>query len=117
MQNHFFWKNQLIQKSTHQQLLLFIQTLVKNQYIHGNLNRNILITGYLLRVPLKRIQRCILETLYKVIQPPNKSRIVENNYDGLQPATAEYLLEMQCVSDLCETLVQVEIKQHRNFLI
>ncbi|CAF1072360.1 unnamed protein product [Adineta steineri] len=62
--------------------------------------------GYLLRIPIKRIQKCILETLYKSIQSSNKSPLPSNNYDGLKPATMDYLLSIQCNSDLCETLVK-----------
>ena len=65
------------------------------------------ILGYLLRVPIKRIQQCILETLHKSIQPSNKSPISANDYDGLKPAPLDYLLRIQCTSDLCETLVKV----------
>ncbi|CAF1002747.1 unnamed protein product [Rotaria sordida] len=62
--------------------------------------------GYLLRIPNKRIQQCILETLYKSIQSTNKSSIDENNYDNLRSTTINYLLRIQCNSDLCETLVK-----------
>ncbi|UJR26392.1 hypothetical protein I4U23_007724 [Adineta vaga] len=62
--------------------------------------------GYLLRVPNKRIQQCILETLYKSIQSTNKSPIDDNDYDGLRPIKIDYLLKIHCYSDLCETLVK-----------
>ncbi|CAF0791002.1 unnamed protein product [Rotaria sp. Silwood1] len=62
--------------------------------------------GYLLRIQNKRIQQCILETLYKSIQSTNKSSIAEDNYDGLRPTPINYLLRTQCNSDLCETLVK-----------
>ncbi|CAF1110357.1 unnamed protein product [Adineta ricciae] len=62
--------------------------------------------GYLLRVSNKRIQRCILETLYKSIQPTNKSPIADNDFDGLRPIRIDYLLKIHCYSDLCETLVK-----------
>ncbi|CAF0835162.1 unnamed protein product [Adineta ricciae] len=62
--------------------------------------------GYLLRVPIQRIQKCILETVFKTIQSSNKSPIPSDNYDGLKPAAVEYLLRIQCNSDLCETLVK-----------
>jgi hypothetical protein len=63
--------------------------------------------GYLLRISNKRIQQCILDILYKSIQPTNKSPIAEDDYDGLRPIKIDYLLRMQCNSDLCETLVKV----------
>jgi hypothetical protein len=46
--------------------------------------------------------------LYKSIQLTNKSPIVEDDYDGLRPIKIDYLLRMQCHSDLCETLVKVK---------
>ena len=64
--------------------------------------------GYLLRVPIKRIQQCLLETLYKSIQSSNKSPVSATDYDGLKPAPLDYLLRIQCTSDLCETLVKVK---------
>lgn len=64
-------------------------------------------SGYLLRVSNKRIQQCILETLYKSIQPTNKSPIVDDDFDGSQPVRIDYLLKIHCYSDLCETLVKV----------
>ncbi|CAF1323044.1 unnamed protein product [Adineta steineri] len=62
--------------------------------------------GYLLRIPNKRIQQCILETLYKSSQLTNKSPIDENDYDGIRPIRMDYLLRLQCHSDLCETLTK-----------
>ncbi|CAF5098312.1 unnamed protein product, partial [Rotaria magnacalcarata] len=62
--------------------------------------------GYLLRIPNKSIQQCILETLYKSIQTTNKSPRIDDNYDDLTPAPHIYLLRTQCSSDLCETLVK-----------
>ncbi|CAF4303340.1 unnamed protein product, partial [Adineta steineri] len=61
---------------------------------------------YLLRIPNKRIQQCILETLYKSSQLTNKSPIDENDYDGIRPIRMDYLLRLQCHSDLCETLTK-----------
>jgi len=66
--------------------------------------------GYLLRIPIKRIQKSILETLFKSIQSSNKSSLPSDDYDGLKPATVDYLLRTQCNSDLCETLVKVLIR-------
>lgn len=65
--------------------------------------------GYLLRSPIKKIQQSVLETLYKSIQPNNKSPIAPDNYDGLKPASIDYLLRIQLMSDLCETLVKVRV--------
>ncbi|CAF1262817.1 unnamed protein product [Rotaria sordida] len=62
--------------------------------------------GYLLRIPIKRIQKCILETLFKSIQSSNKSALPSNDYDGLKPTTVDYILRIQRHSDLCETLVK-----------
>ncbi|CAF3323798.1 unnamed protein product [Rotaria socialis] len=62
--------------------------------------------GYLLRIPIKRIQKCILETLFKSIQSSNKSPVPYDDYDSLKPTTIEYLLRTQRNSDLCETLVK-----------
>lgn len=66
--------------------------------------------GYLLRIPNQQIQQSILGVLYKSIQSKNKSPISDNNYDGLRPTTHLYLLNTQCDSDLCETLVKVKKK-------
>ena len=64
-------------------------------------------SGYLLRVPIKRVQHCILETLFKTVHPSNKSPLPSDDLDGLKPAPIDYLLRIQCNSDLCETLVKV----------
>jgi hypothetical protein len=76
-----------------------------NQYIHVLPFLSSL--GYLLRVPIKRIQQCLLNTLYKSIQSTNRSPIASNDYDGLKPTSINYLLRTQLTSDLCETLVKV----------
>ena len=65
------------------------------------------LSGYLLRVPSKRVQQCILETLLKTVHPSNKSPLPSDDLDGLKPAPIDYLLRIQCNSDLCETLVKV----------
>ena len=68
-------------------------------------------SGYLLRVPIKRVQKSILETLFKSIQSTNKSPVPTNDYDGLKPTTVEYIRRIQCASDLCETLVKVDRRE------
>jgi hypothetical protein len=88
-----------------QHLLLFILILVENIFLLFLFNKINL--GYLLRVPIKRIQKCILETLFKSIQASNKSPLASDDYDGLKPTTIDYLIRTQCNSDLCETLVKV----------
>jgi hypothetical protein len=95
-------------KSISQHWLLFILISVGNMSPLFQFNNIIL--GYLLRVPIKRIQKCILETLFKSIQPSNKSPLPADDYDGLKPTTMDYLLRTQCNSDLCETLVKVREK-------
>lgn len=74
-----------------------------SRYIHSSSSSS----GYLLRVPNKRVQKAILETIFKSLQTSNKSPVASDDYDGMKPTTIEYIRRIQCASDLCETLVKV----------
>ncbi|CAF0790318.1 unnamed protein product [Didymodactylos carnosus] len=69
--------------------------------------------GYLLRIPIKRVQKCILDTLYQSIHT-KKTKAQEQksltiSYDEMRPTTPDYILKIQRASDLCETLVKTMV--------